>query len=97
MQVAKKITTPGSKPEWVWDGANFAWELGPEPQYLAGQEKTNEADRGIVIMIYDKDHLSSAEVILSITQQNTSRPGLWLFFESQNFPAGCRLLGSLFG
>lgn len=45
----------------MWDGANFAWNLGQEP-VLKEEQDMIQADRGIVIMIYDKDHLSAPEV-----------------------------------
>ncbi len=60
--MAKKIRSNG-KAEWVWEEANFAWELGPPPLV----EETNEDDRGIVIMVYDKDRLSAPQVLLEST------------------------------
>jgi hypothetical protein len=60
--VAKKITSGNGKAEWVWEDANFAWELGPTPSDAG--EISHEDDRGIVIMVYDKDRLSAPQVIL---------------------------------
>jgi hypothetical protein len=48
--VAKKITSGNGKAEWVWEDANFAWELGPTPSDAG--EISHEDDRGIVIMVY---------------------------------------------
>ena len=62
VKVAKKISDSNGKVEWIWEEANFAWELGPPP--LVEDEQSNEDDRGIVIMVYDKDRLSAPQVLL---------------------------------
>ena len=58
--MATKRVGEGGNAEWVWDGASFAWELGPEP--ATEEDIASEEDRGVLIMLYDKDRLSSPQV-----------------------------------
>ena len=59
--MAKKITNFDGYVEWEWNNAKFAWELGPEPS--SEEERADEDNRVIVLMLYDKDLLSKPQVI----------------------------------
>ena len=50
-----------SEEDWVWrEDATFEWEFGP-------QENAEEDDRKLVVMVYDKDQISSDDLIGCVT------------------------------